>query len=276
MPNWTQDQQRVIASSSKKLICSAAAGSGKTAVMIERIVRLIREGADPFSFLVITFTNAAAAEMKEKIRKRLMEERRDPVIAAAAEKAAAMEVCTIHAFCQHLIRQEFQIPGVDPLFRICSSAERDRLFEESFRQACEQLYAERQEAFFSFKEKYEPAAALEIVRTVHDFMMSLPEPLEWLRTKAKSVPLDYDRGHPWFRTVADMIRDRLLTCQVLLRRQMEMFDRYERIEQYRSVFAADLRIVDAIGRWTDGKEVSREELSGGFVRLPGLRNLNDH
>ena len=70
MPQWTEDQKKVISSSSRRLICSAAAGSGKTTVMIERIVRLIREGADPFSFLVITFTNAAAAEMKEKIRKR--------------------------------------------------------------------------------------------------------------------------------------------------------------------------------------------------------------
>ena len=76
MAVWTENQQKVISSSAKKLICSAAAGSGKTAVMIERIVRLIREGADPFSFLVITFTNAAAAEMREKIRKRLSEERK--------------------------------------------------------------------------------------------------------------------------------------------------------------------------------------------------------
>ena len=127
MPQWTKGQQTVIDSTSEKLVCSAAAGSGKTAVMIERIVRLIREGADPFSFLVITFTNAAAAEMKEKIRKRLMAERSDEKIAAAAEKAGAMEVCTIHAFCQHLIRQEFQIAGVDPFFQICTGAQRSRL-----------------------------------------------------------------------------------------------------------------------------------------------------
>ena len=66
MTLWTEDQQKVIASPAEKLICSAAAGSGKTAVMIERITKLIREGADPFSFLVITFTNAAAAEMRKK------------------------------------------------------------------------------------------------------------------------------------------------------------------------------------------------------------------
>ena len=97
MAVWTEDQQRVIHSSARKLICSAAAGSGKTAVMVERIVRMIREGADPFSFLVITFTNAAAAEMKEKIRKRLMEERKDPVVAAAAEKSLRTSARSVSA-----------------------------------------------------------------------------------------------------------------------------------------------------------------------------------
>ena len=99
MQKWTSDQQRVISSESGRLICSAAAGSGKTAVMIERIVRQIREGADPFSFLVITFTNAAAAEMKEKIRKRLLEERHDPVIAAAAEASLVFIIGLVY-FCR--------------------------------------------------------------------------------------------------------------------------------------------------------------------------------
>ena len=123
MPQWTAEQEKVISSDARKLVCSAAAGSGKTAVMVERVVRMIEEGKDPYSFLVITFTNAAAAEMKEKIRKRLLTARKDPV----------MEVCTIHAFCQHLIRQEFQIAEVDPLFQICTSAQRDSLFENAFR-----------------------------------------------------------------------------------------------------------------------------------------------
>ena len=128
MPQWTAEQEKVISSDAGKLVCSAAAGSGKTAVMVERVVRMIEEGKDPYSFLVITFTNAAAAEMKEKIRKRLLSARKDPV----------MEVCTIHAFCQHLIRQEFQIAEVDPLFQICTSAQRDSLFENAFRKACDQ------------------------------------------------------------------------------------------------------------------------------------------
>ena len=275
MTNWTHDQKRVIASSSKRLICSAAAGSGKTAVMIERIVRLIREGADPFSFLVITFTNAAAAEMKEKIRKRLAEERKDPVIAAAAEKAGAMEICTIHAFCQHLIRQEFQIVGVDPFFQICTGAQREQLFEDAFRQACNELKKREDPDYLSFIREYEPERAREIVTAVWHFIMSMPDPFGWLQEKTETVPLDLDRNHPWFRTVARMMNEKILTMRVLLRRQSEMFDEYEKQEAYRAVWKADSAIVDALCRWKDGENVSPEELTADFARAPSLRNLTD-
>ena len=143
MPQWTAEQEKVISSDAGKLVCSAAAGSGKTAVMVERVVRMIESGKDPYSFLVITFTNAAAAEMKEKIRKRLLSVRKDPV----------MEVCTIHAFCQHLIRQEFQIAEVDPLFQICSTAQRESLFEDAFRKACDRLKKNGDREYLSFTER---------------------------------------------------------------------------------------------------------------------------
>ena len=85
MPEWTASQLHVINSDAREIICSAAAGSGKTAVMVERIVRFLREGADPSAFLVVTFTNAAAAEMREKIRKRMQEEKRNEMIRGALD-----------------------------------------------------------------------------------------------------------------------------------------------------------------------------------------------
>ena len=276
MPQWTKDQQRVIGSSSGRLICSAAAGSGKTTVMIERIVRLIREGADPFSFLVITFTNAAAAEMKEKIRKRLLSERKDPVIAAAAEKAGVMEICTIHAFCQHLIRQEFQLAGVDPVFGICTGAQREQLFADAFRQACNTLREKEDPDYLSFIRQYEPAAAQEIVTAVWQFIMSLPDPFGWLREKTEDVPVEINKDHPWFRTVSRMVDEKILSLRVILRQQADMFDDYEKQEAYRPVFKEDQAIVDAICRWRDGEEVSSEDLKKDFIRVPPLKNLNDH
>ena len=265
MQQWTEDQQKVIDSSAGSLICSAAAGSGKTAVMIERVIRLIREGADPFSFLVITFTNAAAAEMKEKIRKQLLADRKDPVL----------EISTIHAFCQLLIRQEFQIAEVDPLFQICSTAQREKLFENAFRKACNRLRDGQDSEYLSFTEKYEPKEALEIVRKVYEFIMSLPDPFGWLAEKTESVPLDYDRDHPWFAAVARMIGEQLVSVRLILRRQAEMFDEYEKVEAYREVFRADSELVDAIARWISGENVPREDLEKDFSRLPAPRGLNN-
>ena len=76
-------------------------------------------------------TNAAAAEMKEKIRKRLRKEEKKPAVRRALEQIDCMEISTIHSFCQRLIRQEFQTVQMDPLFQICDSSMRKKLFEES-------------------------------------------------------------------------------------------------------------------------------------------------
>ena len=273
MQQWTEAQAEAIGSGSERIICSAAAGSGKTAVMIERVVRLIREGADPFSFLVITFTNAAAAEMKEKIRTRLQQEKRHPAVAAVLGKTAAMEVCTIHAFCQHLIRREFQAVGVDPSFGICSAAQADRLFHDAFRRACNQLKEEGNEAFLSFSREYAPAEAEKTVTAVYRFIMSLPDPFGWLRDKTEYVPLRYDPDHPWFVTAARMLREKVLSMQVILRRQADMFDAYEKLEEYRAVLKADMELVGRLSAWTEDRRENPEALPGGFVRLPAVKNL---
>ena len=276
MTQWTEDQKKVIFSDEKRIICSAAAGSGKTAVMIERIARLIREGADPFSFLVITFTNAAAAEMKEKIRDRLLKERGNPAVAAAAEKAGAMEVCTIHAFCQHLIRQEFQIVGVDPFYQICTGAQREKLFNDAFRKACNELRKQEDPEYLAFIRRYDPETAREIVTTVWQFIMSLPEPFGWLREKTESMPLDYDRDHPWFTTVKRMLNEKLMAAEIILRRQADMFGEYAKVEAYRPVWLEDRERIGAVRRWAEGEEVSREDLDTDLVKLPSPRNLNDY
>ena len=139
MRAWTAQQKAAIDSPSRKIVCSAAAGSGKTAVMIERIVRMLREGADPESFLIVTFTNAAAAEMKQKIRERLVEGRAEKTLRRALDKIDLMEISTIHSFCQHLIRQEFQAAKTDPMFAVCEPARSKQLFTEAFRSACTEL-----------------------------------------------------------------------------------------------------------------------------------------
>ena len=274
MPNWTEQQKMVIASGGRRLICSAAAGSGKTAVMVERVVRMIREGADPESFLVVTFTNAAAAEMKEKIRNRLREDRQYETVRGAYEKMDMMEISTIHSFCQHLIRQEFQSAGVDPLFRICEGGVEESLFTKAFRSACNSLLSEDDPDFEEFRRRFEPGQTGEMVRQAYIFMMSLPDPVRWLNDACADIPEMLDIHHPWFQTAAQVVRERLRTAQAILRTQYRMFDEGERIESYREVWKADEALFHVKQQWSENQNVNPEDMTRPFRRMPPATKLN--
>ena len=274
MRNWTDQQLAVIHSSSGQIICSAAAGSGKTAVMIERIVRILQEGADPDSFLVVTFTNAAAAEMKQKIRDRLREERENRNLRRALEKLDLMEISTIHSFCQHLIRQEFQAAGVDPFFAVCEQARAKKLFGDAFRSACAGLQKEKDPDYLYWKKCFSRKDTEEIVRSVHHFMMSLPDPEDWLEHACDDVPLKIDASHPWFGTAAEIVREKIHTAQMILRRQFLMFEEPEHGESYRAVWKADSELFHVKQQWADGKPVPAEALDAGFARLPSWSRVN--
>ena len=274
MPEWTLQQQQAINSPSRKIVCSAAAGSGKTAVMVERIVRMLREGADPESFLVVTFTNAAAAEMKQKIRDRLRQGRSEKNLRRAYEKIDMMEISTIHSFCQHLIREEFQAAGVDPFFAVCEPARAKKLFSDAFHDACTELQEVSDADYTRWKQCFSRKDTEEIVRTVHAFMMSLPDPFGWLDRACDDVPLHVDPGHPWFETASKIVRERIARARVILRRQFEMFSEPEHGEPYREAWKADSELFHVKQLWAEGKEITAEQRAAGFSRLPSWTKLN--
>ena len=274
MPQWTGQQLEAIYSEYHNIVCSAAAGSGKTAVMIERVIRMLREGADPEAFLIVTFTNAAAAEMKEKIRKRLMEETADRSIRRALEKLDMMDISTIHSFCQHLIRQEFQAAGVDPLFRICSAGMARKLFQDAFASACGSLLNEDDPDYREFRKRFSRNEAQDIASAVYTFMMSLPEPEQWLADACDNVPLAMDQNHPWFRTLSKMLREKLGSAYVVLRQMYDMFQEPEHIESFRELWKSDEQLFHVKQLWADGEPVTAEQLNRPFARMSTPRNLN--
>ncbi|MBQ9211696.1 MAG: helicase-exonuclease AddAB subunit AddA [Clostridia bacterium] len=242
MPEWTLDQQRVIQSNAREIICSAAAGSGKTAVMVERIVRFLKEGVEPDQFLIMTFTNAAASEMKEKIRNRLFQERSNPSVLNALDKLDLMQISTIHAFCQQLIRNQFQMVEIDPNFQICDSSQRQRLFHEAFKDACDQL-SENKEASFSFlKQRYDLRQAEDLLHRMDTFLLSLPNPAEWMKQHIENIPSTFDESHPWFSTVYDMAHDALAHLEILLSRMYKMISDVCAIESYKDTWREDAEL----------------------------------
>ena len=134
---WTKEQQRAIDERGKNILVAAAAGSGKTAVLVERIKKLIIEdGVSIDRMLIVTFTNAAAAEMKEKIRKALYQEiEENPENSSKMREQLALlsraNISTFHAFALEVIRRFFYEANVEPGFSICDDAQRTILKEDA-------------------------------------------------------------------------------------------------------------------------------------------------
>ena len=124
MPNWTSDQRAAIEARGQNLLLAAAAGSGKTTVLVERVATLLQEGADVRGMLIVTFTRAAAADMRMSLIKRLNAlAETEPRFRQQAEYAEFASISTIHSFCTDLLRAYFQTANVDPAFRIAETAE---------------------------------------------------------------------------------------------------------------------------------------------------------
>ena len=183
--NWTAEQRRAIETPGS-LIVSAAAGSGKTAVLTERIARHILEGASPDDLLVVTFTRAAAAEMKKRIGDRLSalaaQQQGDEAarLYAAAASIGRANISTIDGFCSHVLRRHFDIAGLDPAFRAGEEAENLALRQEALDELMERYYAQKgfSDLVDAFGEEAEFSA--QFLR-LYEFIMAQPEPMEWLK-----------------------------------------------------------------------------------------------
>lgn len=156
---WTKEQEQVIAARGCNLLVSAAAGSGKTTVLVERIITRLTEGENPLDvdqLLVVTFTEAAAAEMKERIRGAIEKKlETDPDNAHLQRQATLIhhaKITTIHSFCLSVIRDYFHTIDLEPGFRTLEEGERKLLMQEVMENLLEEEYAKGESSFTDFVE----------------------------------------------------------------------------------------------------------------------------
>lgn len=188
MPSWTIEQRRAIEAPGSLLV-SAGAGSGKTAVLTARIVRLIDQGESINSILCVTFTNAAAAEMKKRIEKSLAaaaaqsQGARAEMLYKAAASANAASISTLHSFCTQVLRRHFAIAGLDPNFRVADAGEAAILRAAAYDELVENRYALGSGVFGELMDALGgDEAAQEAIYSVYDFARSQPDPAAWLDT----------------------------------------------------------------------------------------------
>lgn len=185
---FTPAQLEAIQSRNPELLVSAAAGSGKTAVLVERILRLIAvDGLSIERMLIVTFTRAAAGEMRERLEAALTRAAREkPELQKQADLVASAQISTIHAFCQKLVRQHFQHCEIDPQFGLCDERTRQAFYHESMEETLETLYEDALEDadLAALTAKFPEQDLLNMISVLYRFAMSRPDPLEWLQGSA--------------------------------------------------------------------------------------------
>ena len=193
MPNWTQEQQQAIEDRGHSLIVCAAAGSGKTAVLVERIVRLVREGCPIDSMLVVTFTNAAAGEMRLRIGEALRAAaRQEPELAAQVTALSRADISTLHRFCGNLLREHFHALGLDPAFRIADEQECGVLARQAMEDALYACYEAGGADFMAADACYTQEELADLAARIHGFMMTRPDPWAWLERATAACDTDAD------------------------------------------------------------------------------------
>lgn len=202
---FTPDQQRVIDTIDKSILVSAAAGSGKTAVLVERIINIIVQGkADVDRMLVVTFTNAAASEMRLKLTKAINKvikasKNSDPVRAEKLKqqlgKMYRSYISTVHSFCNRVIKEFFYLTDLEPNFKICDSLKAEIMKMEAIEEVFEQGFEEddfiKGCSFREFLDRYskerdDKALMQEIVKAYAD-LRSMPEYFEWSERMAEKL-----------------------------------------------------------------------------------------
>lgn len=272
--SWTEDQRQAIDCSGKNMLVSAAAGSGKTAVLVERILRIVTDPVHPVDvdrLLIVTFTKAAAAEMKDRIGKaleaRLQEEPDNEHLQKQGILLHHAQISTIHGFCTYVIQNYFHQIGLDPGYRIAEDSELAMMKREVLSDLLEEEYTKKEEAFLNFIESFAPGKndrqVEDLVLRLYEFSVSDPDPEGWLEKCLAVYEIDSEEKLAESSWLLDgikegraLLRDTRDRIQENLELAMEEGGPYEYIPQ----IEGDLEIVeDLLAR------ESYEELVRGFA-----------
>ena len=287
---WTNEQQAAIDSRGQTLLLSAAAGSGKTAVLVERIIRRLLDKEYPIDItelLVVTFTKAAAAEMRDRIGTALMKalsETKDPRVERQLALLPSAQISTLHAFCQHVIRKYFYTIDLDPAFSIAGEEELNLLRRQVLEDVFLSYYEDDEKASIlypladMFGSDRGDDILMDTVSRMYTYARSLAWPEHWLKEAARAYDVAPDAvidDMVWAGPIKDAVRR-------ILEEDARLYDGVLYHLRQREAFApacdtfvaeqAALRQAAQARSWND---LSRFVRAINFPRLKSLRKLSD-
>lgn len=277
--SYTEEQQNVIEARGCDLLVSAAAGSGKTAVLVERIVRMVSDEKKPVDIdrlLIVTFTNAAAAEMRERISDALgarMEREPDNMhLQRQMTLLHNAQITTIDSFCLFIIRNNFNDIGLDPGFRVADEGELKLLRADAMEALMEAHFAEEDETFLRCLEGLhqggDEKALAEHIQRLYDFSRSYPFPEKWLRAAAEGYAPESgapEGGAPqpdWLAFAAKDIGRLLSACAERMREALAVCEEADGPYMYAPLLASEAEMLTAAGGKGIGASAYSQEEGG--------------
>ncbi len=265
---WTKEQAQAINEKGSNILVAAAAGSGKTAVLVERIInKIINEKIDIDKLLVVTFTNAAASEMRERILdaiyKKLEEYPENENLQRQITLINKASICTIDSFCLEVVRNNFfELDNISPNFRIADTTEIELLKQEIIEDIFEEKYENQDEDFSKLINTYtsyrDDAPLKELVLKIYSYIQSSPFPEEWLNEKIEMFNLkdklneDFSKT-PWGKILLKEIEEEIIDDIKALEDIKKELDFDSELENFSQVIRNDLDFLkvlqENIGNW---------------------------
>ena len=287
---WTDEQLQAINTRGCNLLVAAAAGSGKTAVLVERIIKIVTDKNNPVDIdrlLVVTFTNAAAAEMRERIAAAITKElERNPSSTNLQKQLTLLSranITTMHSFCLDIIKNNFHTIDLDPSFRIGDETEGTLLKSEIIDDMFEDLYDKEDKEFLNLVEAYggskDDRKLKDIILDLYRFSMSGPWPEKWLKDKAEDFNIntisDLDNTE-WVQVLKGDINMEIDSFINMYHNAIDIISSTEGIESYLDVFNDELSLLinlkDSLSNGLTQIYNSVSKIS--FGRLKSIRKNN--
>ena len=249
---WTKEQENAIRAHGGTVLVSAAAGSGKTAVLVERVIEMVCDSQNPCSLdrlLIVTFTKAAAAEMRDRIGAALAEcLKKEPENRALLKQQILLpsaKICTMDSFCGSLVKEHYTLLDIAPDFRMLDDSERKAMEEDAVSQCIFELYHNHEEAFLDLSDLFLLGSSdrqlKDAILDLYHYAQAYPFPEEWLREIPKLYAADTEAkdtiwGESVFSHVQEIASDNLRTIQAVYKL---LEDDAPLLEAYRPALSAD-------------------------------------
>ena len=276
---WTNEQLQAIQEKDSNILVAAAAGSGKTAVLVERIIhKIIDEQMDIDKILVVTFTNAAASEMRERILeaiyKKLEENPENVHLQRQIILLNKASICTIHSFCLDVIHNHFYEIDLPSNFKIADTAEIDLLKQEVLDDLFEQKYTENDKDFIELLENYTnyrgDEALQELVLKIYKFIQSSPFPIKWLQEKLELLKIE-DKdisqtiwGELIIQTVEDDIQESIMQLEAI----KSKIALYPEMTKFYQTISEDIINLQDLQKYNSWDELYIKLLNFNFSKWP--------